>query len=79
MARLTQNTLVRKPDTGEVVVLNAGQDVPKWAASQVGSHLTGMSDPEPEVEQPDEGADTEGGDPGPEVEQPKPAARRGRR
>ena len=40
MATLTQNTLVRKPDTGEVVVLNAGEDVPEWAVSQVGSHLT---------------------------------------
>ena len=40
MATLTQNTLVRKPDTGEVVALNAGEDVPEWAVSQVGSHLT---------------------------------------
>lgn len=40
MATLTQNTLVRKPDTGEVVVLNAGEDVPEWAVSQVGGHLT---------------------------------------
>lgn len=40
MATLTQNTLVRKPDTGEVVVLNAGEGVPEWAVSQVGSHLT---------------------------------------
>lgn len=44
MATLTQNTLVRKPDTGEVVVLNAGEDVPEWAVSQVGDHIVSADD-----------------------------------
>lgn len=83
MATVKQNTLVRKPDTGEVVVLNAGEDVPEWAVSQVGDHLTSESVDEPEVEVSEE-AEPEGGETEdvdePEVEvEPKKPARRGRR
>lgn len=39
MARLSQNTLVRNPETGEISVLNAGTEVPKWAADMVGEHV----------------------------------------
>ena len=75
MGRLIANTLVRKPDTGEVVVLNAGEDVPKWAVSQVGGHLTGD---EPEVEVSQEVYTEKGDEPEVEAEPSKPA-RRGRR
>ncbi|WP_346007460.1 SAP domain-containing protein [Janibacter terrae] len=44
MATVSQNTLVRKSDTGEVVVLNAGEEVPEWAVSQVGDHLVDADD-----------------------------------
>lgn len=44
MATLTQNTLVRVPDTGEIVVLNAGEDVPEWALSLVGDHIVSTDD-----------------------------------
>lgn len=75
MATVSQNTLVRKPDTGEVVVLNAGEDVPEWAVSQVGGHLTGD---EPEVEVLQEPDAEKGDEPEAEAEPSKPA-RRGRR
>lgn len=39
MATLTANTLVRHPETGEVVLLAAGGTVPEWAGWLVGEHL----------------------------------------
>lgn len=44
MGRLIANTLVRMPDTGEIVVLNAGEDVPEWALSLVGDHIVDADD-----------------------------------
>jgi hypothetical protein len=39
MARLTDNTWVRNPKTGGMVLLEKGDDVPAWAADDVGEHL----------------------------------------
>lgn len=39
MAKLTENTHVRHPETGELAFLVAGGDVPEWASSLVGDHL----------------------------------------
>ncbi|RAO26478.1 hypothetical protein PSN13_06506 [Micromonospora saelicesensis] len=39
MAKLTANTHVRHPETGELAFLVAGGDVPEWAAPLVGDHL----------------------------------------
>jgi len=39
MAKLTENTHVRHPETGELAFLVAGGDVPEWASSLVGEHL----------------------------------------
>lgn len=39
MAKLNANTVVKKPDGLDVVVLMAGDDVPEWAAGLIGDHL----------------------------------------
>lgn len=39
MGRLNANTLVTHPETGEVVLLASGGEVPGWASSLVGAHL----------------------------------------
>ena len=39
MGTLIANTLVRDPQTGEVVVLNKGDEVPEQYAEFVGQHL----------------------------------------
>ena len=39
MARLTENTVLVRPGTLEVVILVAGDEVPDWADGMVGDHL----------------------------------------
>ena len=39
MATLAANTVVRHPETGEVVSLAEGSEVPAWATSLLGEHL----------------------------------------
>jgi len=39
MRRLTDNTVVRHPQTGEAVLLAAGGPLPDWAEGLVGAHL----------------------------------------
>lgn len=39
MARLTENTVLVRPGTLEVVILAAGDEVPDWADGMVGDHL----------------------------------------
>ena len=39
MARLTENTVLVRPGTLEVVTLVAGDEVPDWADGMVGDHL----------------------------------------
>ena len=39
MAKLNANTVVKRPDGLDVVVLMAGDDVPEWAAGLIGDHL----------------------------------------
>ncbi|WP_194821300.1 hypothetical protein [Micromonospora sp. S-DT3-3-22] len=39
MRRLTDNTVVRHPETGEPVLLAAGGSLPDWATDLVGDHL----------------------------------------
>lgn len=50
MATLNANTIVRRGY--EAVVLYAGDEVPDWAADQIGEHLTKA------VEQPEEQAES---------------------
>ena len=38
-AKLTEGTLVRNPETGDLVSLLAGGEIPAWAESLVGDHL----------------------------------------
>lgn len=52
MAELNANTLVRRPETGEVVLLAAGGQVPDWATDQVGEHLLTPSATTPEPQTP---------------------------
>jgi hypothetical protein len=37
--KVIENTVIDHPDTGEAVVLHAGEDVPPWASKLVGEHL----------------------------------------
>ena len=37
--KLTEGTLVRNPETGDLVSLMAGGEIPAWAESLVGDHL----------------------------------------
>lgn len=46
MATVTANTLVRDPESGELVSLLSGDTVPEWAAGMIGSHLLDESQPE---------------------------------
>lgn len=39
VAKLIENTVVTHPDTGEAVVLHAGEDVPSWGSKLIGEHL----------------------------------------
>ena len=39
MATLNANTVVVKPGTLDVVVLDAGTQVPEWASDLIGAHL----------------------------------------
>lgn len=52
MAKLIENTVVGHPDTGDAVVLLAGDSLPKWAEKLVGVHLLDEK-PRPEVKAPD--------------------------
>jgi len=45
MSKLNANVLVRNPETGELEVLDAGTEVPKWAADLLGDHLTALTLP----------------------------------
>lgn len=47
MARLTDTTVVRHPETGEAVLLAAGGPLPDWATALVGDHL--LSEPRPKA------------------------------
>lgn len=40
MAKVNANTVLADPETGQPVVLLAGEDVPGWAKDLVGDHLT---------------------------------------
>ena len=51
-AKLTEGTLVRHPETGDLVSLLAGGEIPAWAESLVGDHLKSESPDESET--PDE-------------------------
>ena len=37
--KVTANTLLRDPSTGDLVSVAAGEDVPEWAEGLVGAHL----------------------------------------
>lgn len=39
MPKLTDNVALRNPETGEVVTLSPGTELPKWADGLVGGHL----------------------------------------
>lgn len=39
MAKLTANTVVRHPESGEPVALLEGTDLPEWAEKLVGPHV----------------------------------------
>jgi hypothetical protein len=48
MARLTDNTWLRNPKTGQMQLLEKGEDVPAWAVDDIGDHLLeGGADAEP--------------------------------
>jgi hypothetical protein len=48
MARLTDNTWIRNPKTGGMLLLEKGDDLPAWAVDDVGEHLLeGGADAEP--------------------------------
>ena len=51
-AKLTEGTLVRNPETGDLVSLLAGGEIPAWAESLVGDHL--KSETPDESDTPDE-------------------------
>lgn len=45
--RVNANVLLRDPKSGQVTVVNAGEDVPEWAEGMIGGHLTyGTDEPE---------------------------------
>ncbi|MEV5629175.1 hypothetical protein [Micromonospora tulbaghiae] len=73
MGRLNANTLVTHPETGEVVLLASGGEVPGWASSLVGAHLVDGDSPEPERSDGDRagGGESDGDEP----EQAAPAKR----
>lgn len=39
--KVTANVILRNPKTGAVTVVNAGEEAPGWAESQIGDHLKG--------------------------------------
>lgn len=64
MARLTENTLVTRPDTLDLVSLFAGDELPEWAVGMVGDHIL-RDDPDDDGGDPDDsngGGDPDGGD-----------------
>lgn len=48
MPKLIGNTILAHSETGEPVVLLAGEDVPEWAEGLIGEHLIEGADEEPE-------------------------------
>ena len=50
--KVTANTLLRDPSTGDLVSVAAGEDVPEWAERLIGAHIL-KAEPE-KAEQPDE-------------------------
>ena len=47
--KLTEGTLVRNPETGDLVSLMAGGEIPAWAESLVGDHLKSETPAESET------------------------------
>lgn len=39
MAKINASTILRHPESGEVISLAEGADVPDWAADLIGDHL----------------------------------------
>ena len=80
MATLIANVLVRHPDTGDLVVLLAGEALPDWAVSLVGGHALGDARPSPEPGSAPESEPEPDPEPEPSPDSepggPKPSARR---
>lgn len=53
--KLTEGTLVRNPETGDLVSLMAGGEIPAWAESLVGDHLKSET---PDESEAPEGSET---------------------
>lgn len=47
---LAVNVVLRNPESGDVVALYAGNDLPQWAESEVGEHALVNADPAMESE-----------------------------
>lgn len=45
--KLAVNVAVRNPESGEVVVLEEGSEVPSWASDMVDDHVFEADEPKP--------------------------------
>ena len=52
--KVTANTLLRDPSTGDLVSVASGEDVPEWAVGLVGAHLLDTPTESEKADQPDE-------------------------
>ena len=52
--KVTANTMLRDPSTGDLVSVAAGEDVPQWADGLVGAHLLDAPVEPEKVDEPDE-------------------------
>ena len=52
--KVTANTLLRDPSTGDLVSVAAGEDLPEWADGLVGAHLLDAPVEPEKTDEPDE-------------------------
>ena len=52
--KVTANTLLRDPSTGDLVPVAAGEDLPQWADGLVGAHLLDAPVEPEKTDEPDE-------------------------
>ena len=57
--KVTANTLLRDPSTGDLVSVAAGEDVPQWAVGLVGAHLLDTPTESEKADQPDESEESD--------------------